>query len=116
MDVNTFDEEVSSGAEFGSYQYTQYGGSTIRKSAVGAYEVPPDDQKIPIPITLKLEPITTALDKQLWENLTDDEETALETKQQNLKRALAKYAEWSSAPQSKGKLIVSFFDTHNYRA
>ena len=108
VDINSFNEQVSSSATFQSHLYNVNSGSTIVKTSSGHYEIMANDPKAPVPILMTLESITTALDPRLWTSLPESGHTYtslnIVAKLSNLERALRRYPSWSGASMGSGAL------------
>ena len=106
VDINSFNEQVSSSATFQSHLYNVNSGSTIVKTSSGHYEIMANDPKAPVPILMTLESITTALDPRLWTSLPESDQTYtslnITARLSNLEQALRGYPVWSRASASSG--------------
>ena len=107
LDVNKFNQEAASSSTFGSYKNQTASGSTIVETD-GVYHVATNDQRPPVPIHIKLIPISGAFLQEMWVILPEDADyTTLKIgqKYRNIITALNGYAKWIHAPtSSKGNL------------
>ena len=79
-------------------QNTKLGKSVI-KFTIGSRDVP-------LPIHLELVPITKALDKIWWGNLTEWKRDKIDQKQRNLAKALKDYPRNVHAKINKGMFLI----------
>ena len=77
-------------------------GESVTEFTIGSRD-------IPLPIHLELIPITKALDKIWWGNLTEWKRDKIDTKQRNLAKALKDYPKNVHAKINKGMFLIILY-------